>query len=511
MMPTFGRRSPLSLIRCVAVLVVAQAAGLLWSQEPIQESASAAGTAAAAELDVPVKVELPPPPPPFILNPYQVQVEITWPGSSLFPSHDVMKLTGEVDRELQTRFRQMWVVSCAATASTGRQTNVGLRNAVATEWTARYVDSPADKVLHAVVELNGGLFSVSALEWCSSSQSLSPLVQLETTDRRNLAGLVADAIARAFRPIGELEVSEGDKLEFQIRAGELPPQDAAMVPFQVGQYLVPYMRYLGKKREVMSIQPIPWTYLRVVERSRSRVRVEVISAFKQPIAGARRRVEVMVMLLQPSWAASDILIYPRNGKLTPLVGYHCDVVDRLPTAEDPVPERDVYYTTRRGIITVPVPAGDPLRYLIVHSGQSVLAKLPFIPGTYPRLEVEVPDDRARLSVEGEVSLLQGELIDIVATREVMMARARAAAKKQDWTSVDKFTQQVTELPDLKEFQGRVETLQLQAVYKAQLAKDRAAESRIKKLCTQVLESAETHLNPARIAEFRGEIRANRNE
>lgn len=450
-------------------------------------------------------------PPPFILDPYRIQVRVSWPVAPAFTGNRAALLGNEVHRDLSARFRQMWVLDCATASSEERQTSHSLHHAVADEWTARHVDAGLDKVIHAVVEQQGQLLTVSALEWCASSQSVSPLVQLETSDPRNLPGLVADAVSRAFRPLGQIEVSEGTKLEFQIRAGEFPPQDPSLAPFQVGQYLVPFMRYLGKKREVLKVQQVPWTYLKVEERDRSRVKVEVKSAFKQPIAGARRRVEVMVMLLRPSWQESEILVYPRNGKPTPLVGYHCDVVDRLPTTEDPVPERDVYYTSRNGTITVPVPEGDPLRYLIVHSGQSVLARLPFLPGTAPRLDVEVPNDRARLSVEGEVSLLQGELIDIVATREVTMARARAAAKKQDWTSVDKFGQQIDKLPTLAEFQTRIETLQLKAVYQAQQAKDRAAESRIKQLCGKVIESAQTHLDPGKIAEFRGQIRATRDQ
>jgi hypothetical protein len=365
-------------------------------------------------------------------------------------------------------------------------------------------------VIHVVVEQSGVLYTVTALEWCGNSQSLSPLVQLETHEPQDLPGLVADAVSQSFRPFGILETSEGTKLEFRMRAGELPPRDEALAPFQVGQYLVPYMRYLDRKRVLQRVQNIPWTYLKVAERDRIRVKVETKSAFKTPLAGPRRRVEVMAILVRPSWDASEIKIFPRRSPNTPLVGYHCDIVDRIPTVEDPVPERDIYYTGRNGTISVPLPLqGDPLRYLIVHSGQSVLVKLPILVGTAPHLEVEVPNDRARLGVEGEVSLLQGELIDIVATREVLMARARGASKKEDWTSVDKFTQQLENLPTQEQFIGRISTLELQAVYQAQQAKDRAAESRIKKLCAAITESANTHLNPGRIAEFRGEIRANR--
>ncbi|MCA9079809.1 MAG: hypothetical protein KDA58_04590 [Planctomycetaceae bacterium] len=500
-------------------IIRADDAALPADAQPASTATAAESATTSAATESAEKLVLPPPPTPWILKPYEVHVRVSWPVSPSFLLEQTNVLTEQVRGQLTQRFRQNWNLDIQTALGAQRQTAYSLLHADVDAWNARWFPemededaepteelTPPDKELYAVIDQVGAMFHVTTLEWCSNSRTLSPLVQLETGDRRDLAATVADAISRAFRPLAQIEVGEGDKVEFLIRGGELPPVDPQLVPFQEGQYLAPYLRYLGKKREVQRIQTIPWTYMKVVERDRSRIRIEMTSAFRQPIPQSRRRVEVMAMLLRPSWDASDIRVYPRRGQNTPLVGYRCEVVDRLPTLEDPVPERDQYYTDRRGVLTVPVPEGDPLRYLLVHSGQSVLARVPFIPGTSPLMEVEVPNDRARLGVEGEVSLLQGELIDIIATREVLMARGRAAAKKQDWDAVDKFTEEISDLPTLEQFKGRIEALQLQAVYKAREERDRAAESRIKKLCGGLIESTETHLNPGRIAEYRGEIR-----
>jgi hypothetical protein len=401
----------------------------------------------------------------------------------------------------------MWELDCRIAEPLERESAASLEQTPAATWIGRTEETNLDKVLHAAVDQQGLQFVVTAREWCCNSQSLSAVVTRKTSDPRELAGIISDALTAAFRPIGMIEGGEGEKLEFRMRAGEFPPPDESLLPFQEGQYLVPYMRYLGRKRELLRVQSFPWTFLKVVERDRSRVRVDLTSAFKQPLSGPRRRVEIMAILTRPQAEASEIRIFPRSSPATPLVGYRCDIVTRLPTTEDPVPDRDRYYTNRDGIIRVPVPEGDPLRFLIVHSGQSILARLPLLPGVAPKLDVEVPNDRARLGVEGEVALLQSELIDIVATREVLFARTRAASKKQDWTSVDRFMQQLEQLPTLNQFQSRIDTLQLQAIYQAQQAKDRAAENRIKTLCETVTESAQKHLDPGRIAEFRGEMRA----
>ena len=121
------------------------------------------------------------------------------------------------------------------------------------------------------------------------------------------------------------------------------------------------------------------------------------------------------------------------------------------------------------------------------------------------MEVEVPNDRARLNVEGEVALLQSELIDIVATREVLMARTRGAAKTKNWDNVGKFLSQLQDLPTLDEFNSRIDSLQVRAVQSAKIARDRVAEIRVKRLCTGIATAAKKHLDPFRIAEFRREM------
>jgi hypothetical protein len=255
----------------------------------------------------------------------------------------------------------------------------------------------------------------------------------------------------------------------------------------------------------------PWTYLKVDSVERSRVRFSYISTFKFPFSGTRRRVEVMAIRVKPRFESTELKIYPRKNSLNPLVGYRCEILDRLPTEEDPVEDRLKLITDRRGIVTIPSDDAAPQKYLMVYSGEALLARLPMVVGVEQVMELEVPDDRARLNIEGEVALLKGELIDIVATREVIMARARAAAEKQDWQSVDLFVRELEALPTRQSFIGRIDSLQVQAVYRAQQLKDRVQEIRVKKLCTEVSEQATKHLDPARIVDFRQRMREERGQ
>ena len=466
------------------------------------ETAPSESESDAAETSEPI---VPLEPPKFILRPYNVRLLISFAARPAFTQGAAERIAENAVARLRSQFRQMWNLTADAAHSTQRNSIQQIFALDPGETTARWLETEHDKVLFASIDESTGRYDVAVREWDASSRSLGSVHEFDTFDRRDVSALIAQASGEAFRPITELEVMHEEQGDFLIRAGEYPPRDLSVEQFRVGDYLTPYLRYLDRQRVVQRIQSIPWTYLRVEEITRSRIRVSVVSAFKNPIASSRRRVEVMAMRIRPHLSQTEVRVYPRGKRLNPLVGFRCEVMDRLPTEDDPVEDRFKLETDRRGIVTVPVRPMDPLQYLFVHSGVSVLARVPFIPGDQPFLEVEVPDDSARLHVEGEVSLLQGELIDIVATREVLMARTRGASTKENWKDVDRFLQQLSELPTLQDFENRIETLRVQAVYSAQLARDRIAELRIRRLCRGITDSAEKHLDPFRIAEFRREM------
>ncbi|WP_437204374.1 hypothetical protein [Planctomicrobium sp. SH664] len=445
---------------------------------------------------------------PVTLRPYDVQVLIRIDADPAFPYATRNQIVAQTEAILTARFRQMWSLKQELV------TSLPVSGTSLSSWTdaavlERFELVPEDKVFFVTVQAALGSYTIHCREWDTSSRTLSSEYIFSTVDRRELPALIANAVTDAFRPLAEIEVLEGNRIEFLVRAGELFPADPTLAPFQPGDYLVPYLRYLDRKKELRMIQLLPWTYLKVDAVQRSRLVLSLISTFRSPIPATRRRMEVMAMRIRPHLPATEVHIAPRGDLVNPLVGYRCELLNRNPTDQDPVEDRLKLITDRRGIVTVPVIPEHPLQYLHVFSGEALLARIPLIPGNVPELLIEVPDDRARLNVEGEVSLLQTELIDLVATREVLMSRARAAAAANRWSEVDRFLGELSRLPTLVQFVGRIETLQVQAVYKAQQAKDKVAEARIKRLCESVRKSAEKHLDPLRISDFRRDVNLGR--
>lgn len=473
--------------------------------------APTAESPAPAEAD-PAPAESPPAPviqaeiPPE-LRPYEVLVSVAVARQPSLDDRFRNELLATIETRLQTWAGPMWSLTVSLDDSASPVAANSLDRAGVDQLNERYLTGEHDKVFLVSVSRSGSRYDLSAREWDRNSRTAGHSVQNSTFDRRLCADTAAQLVHRVFRPLAMVtSVDEsGNNVELAIRAGEFLTAEHDAFPFRVGDYLAPYFRYLDRQREVRQLQHVPWTFLKVESVERARMVCSVVSTFRAPIAGSRRRVELMGIATRPLFEQSELRITPRDDPENPLVGYRVDVMDRLPTEDDPVEDRLQLVTDRRGAVVVPAFPESPLRHILVHSGKSVLAKVPFLPGLEPVIELSVPDDTARLNVEGALSLLEGELIDIVARQAVLMARARVAAKEQKWSEMDQHIAQLDELPDLQDVRQQIAAIQLPAVQRARLLNNRVAEARIKRMCSDLEAVAAQHLDIQKVRDFKTEM------
>lgn len=470
---------------------------------PDGESSAAEAPAADAAPAVPViPVELPPE-----LKPYRVLVSVACARQPSLDDRFRSELISTIETRIGAWFGPMWSLTVAEDDSAAPVAPDSLDRPTDEQLNGQYLPGEYDKVFLVSLSKTGSRYDVAAREWDRNSQTTGHVAAEETFDRRLCADVATRLVHRVFRPLAMvMSVSEsGDQVELSIRAGEFLAGDADSLPFRVGEYLSPYFRYLDRQREVRQIQHVPWTFLKVESIDRARMICSVISTFRAPISGSRRRVELMGIAARPLFEQTRLRIAPRNAPDNPMVGYRVDVMDRIPTEDDPVEDRITLATDRAGVVVVPAFPEAPLRHVLVHSGQSVLAKVPFIPGLEPELELSTPDDTARLNVEGALAVLEGDLIDIVARRAVLMARARIAAKQQKWAEADEYIRQLEELPDLERVQQQIAAIRLPAVQTARILNNRVAEARIKRMCGELETVAAEHLDLQKLKDFQTEI------
>ncbi len=89
--------------------------------------------------------------------------------------------------------------------------------------------------------------------------------------------------------------------------------------------------------------------------------------------------------------------------------------------------------------------------LLIKHGKQLLAKLPVVPGAEPEIKVPLPDDDARLAAEERLSALRENLIDVVARRNILIARARRKIEEKDFAAAEELLQSLDDLPSRSQF------------------------------------------------------------
>ena len=496
---------------CLFSLAIAQDAADPQATPPAGDApAVSPPTSAPADASAaPPETPAPPPasaaPLPIELRPYDVLISVRFQHDAQLDAAFRQAVLETVGIRLRSRMGEMWTITIMDDGAASSALGSAVGRTPAVELNERWLPSGHDKVFDVGLSRAGSRYDVCVREWDANSQTAGPVIGAATMDRRLVAQVAAEQIVQAFRPVAMIASVTEDRCELLTRGGEFLPADPEAAPFREGDYVTTYLRYLDRQRNVRQIQHLDWTYVRIGSVERARLTGTTISAFRMPLAGSRRRVELMAIRARPLLPQTELRLTPRKEPLNPMAGFRMDVMDRIPTADDPVEDRVRLLSDRRGMVSLAADPDKPLRYLFVFSGQSVLAQVPFIPGLVSEIELNTPNDAARLNVEGSLSLIEGELIDILARRGVLMTRARKSAEADNWTEVDDYLKQFNALPDLAQVQQRIAAIETPAVATAKQFKDRVGEARIKRLCREVRETAAKHLDPETAKDFRDEM------
>ncbi len=461
--------------------------------------ASGAGEAASGESAAPVEER------PWETRPYRVLVSLAMESSPALTSrfHDRLeetlrvRIAGLLGNYWEPQFElNDWLLPASGRA---------LERLEAQDLAARFQAGEFDKVMVLTIEHGRGL-RLAGCEWDRSSGQRGPVLHREVVDRRRTGAVALELLFDLFRPLARIDGTENGTAELRARAGELLAPQSLSVMFRSGDLLSPYFRYLNRDKQLRSIQPVPWTYLRIEDITRSRMTAGVETAFNAPLSGSRRRVELVAIRSHPRHAATRLRLAPRNNPGRSLVGVRVRVYEHLPTEENPDPAMTELMTDRFGRVEIPRSPDGPLRRLVVHSGGAVLANVPFVPGLVPEVSMELPDDSARLEAEGNLAIVQGELIDVVSRRTIMLARALSLARKEQWKQADELMAQIGQQPKIDGFKSKILAIRVPAVTESRRNRDRSGEQRIVAMCRQLEELVERYLARDAVRDVAAEIK-----
>jgi len=371
---------------------------------------------------------------------------------------------------------------------------------------------PVDVWFVAAVQAARPGYQIDVRSWQPEIQVAGEAVGVRVADPRDMPVAILKLCRLAFRPLGVVEEVDGKTARVRLQGGSLAAPDEAFALAQPNDVFVPSIAVYNRERRIEKLQSIPWTYLTATEVDGARVICEIGSGLRSPLGGKQRsRIETLVVAVRPQFATTRLELATQTKPSLPLVAHRIELRSSPIT---PKPDDDAareehllreLLTDRRGLVVVPTDPERPLVWLFAYSGQHLLARVPFVPGSVAEARLEVPDDAARLTAEADVQMLQGELVDAVAVRSTQFATIRAAAKKNDWKQVRVKLDDLSRLPDPKSFLDRLAAIRVPAVNAAKVRKDRPAEVRINRLCDEMAELINQYLNEDKLKQFREEM------
>lgn len=495
---------------------------------------AAAGEAGTATVTTPTIPAGPPPKPAIEVRPYEVELTLTFAESPRLAPDFQRLVLDEVEKIAERNVGPMWHLKVADPewltprnrASVQRLTVPGMRT--------RSKEGDFDKIYPVAIEAVGSQYIITGREYCRESELLSPVRSVTTLDRKMVATEVFRLLQKLFRSVGHIDDGGETTARMKVRAGEFWSGDPAFHQVNSTSMFVPFTRNIGRDRTLKAIQFVPWTYLGPTDVQRSRIDCKVDTGVRVKFA-PKKRVEWRALTLQVTLKETELTVQPQRKTAKPLVGYMLAVYDEFPkdppkkpaaaptegdaaaakpmetatAAADPGPVPLMMRTDRDGHVYVPANPDKPLQWVFIRSGKELLTKFPMVAGAEAKMTASCPDDTLRLDVEGQIALLEGELVDVIAKRAVTVAMIKARAKKSEWDRVKEGFESLAKQPKLDDFKKRVDLIQVPAMKAAEAKKNVMAQDRIRKLSGKVLEIAQFHLDEENITDLKEQLEQER--
>lgn len=364
-----------------------------------------------------------------------------------------------------------------------------------------------DKVMF--VALDPDSLALTVREWDYRSNSMTVPAFGESFELAAVPNDIVRMMVEVFQPVllwRRTDKFDKSYIEVTLKAGAFPAPDPIAEQIRPGDVLTPVVRYFNRRERdvVEKIQPQPLTYLVVQDIDGDVIGGTVVSGVPTVFGKSARRAEQFALRQRPRHKSTRIRMVLRNNPDKPLLCHRVNVVQKLKYRDQELEPPVDLISDRFGKVDIPV-GSYPTCWIYVYSGKLLLARIPYAPGLVAEETVQMPDDSMRLLVEGEVDLLKGRLIDLVARRAVHMSAAMQYSKDGKVEEAKAELAALEALPGLKEFQDQITTFRRPAVLKAEAARNRVSRGRILKVCREIENVLNTYFDPEKEKAFRDRL------
>lgn len=254
----------------------------------------------------------------------------------------------------------------------------------------------------------------------------------------------------AFAPQARIEKVEEKVVTLKLRAAALARKDASQPLLLSGTVFRPVLVKSDARGAIVAgpAESIGWTYLIPTESktSSSPFTVRIETGLSGTVLPEYHPTRLRLALgVSPSQDSTKVKLVA-EGNAAPLEGY--EVAAQEPEVAG---KAGAILSLGRsgpdGIVVVPSSL-KAVRMLLIRHGEEILARLPLVPGLAEEITISLPDDQPRLAIESALSRIQDDLVDLVARREVLSSRIKAAAAAGNTAAADKLKGQLSKLPSV---------------------------------------------------------------
>ena len=361
-----------------------------------------------------------------------------------------------------------------------------------------------DKQLFLTIQDSVQGLDLTCREWDRSTQRWGPLLQRTVRQELLLAEHCFQLLLDSAAPLAQIQPDPNDLTSVQLsfKGHALPRRtDESLLSSQL--VMQPLIIRFDQGGAVVpgGVREVPWTYVTTQQADDESWLGQVHSGMKRPF-GLRRRgrtQQLAVAVLNPQ-RKTRVRFHARHDVEQGLAGY--EVFQRNRAGEK---STLLGLTDSTGSIEV-APADVKVVTLFLRSDGQLLAKIPVTPGAKPLVEIPIADDTARLRAQAELTAFREQLIDVVARRNILVARVRNRIEAGEIDEARDFLTEFENLPGRDDFNKALQSAERK---KSNTSQDPRVQSRIDKQFSETKKLLGRFLSVGLISDLRSEINAAR--
>ena len=313
-----------------------------------------------------------------------------------------------------------------------------------------------DKILIARITTATVPYQVSVVEFDTLMRHFGPVATAQASTLRSLHVALGRGLTAAFAPVVRIENAGQKSAVGLLRAGGLileEDRETSPAFVRVGDVLEPMVRKNDRNGKPIVIGPMDWAYLLVKElagHEGRNVNMDFHAGRTGGLQGRKNKRTFRVALkVRPFDQVTMLRLHLQKNPGFPLIGYEL--------YEKSLETTDMAFIGRtdwNGRLWVEK-TDQPLRLLYVKNGGAVLARLPIVPGLYPKVVADLSGDDIRLQAEAYIRGVQNSIVDLVAIRELFKARIRLRLERGEMEKADDLLNALREQPSTDDLYNQI--------------------------------------------------------